>query len=431
MKTNMATSPEISRRDFLKSSSAAALAAPLLTTRAVGADPGPVLRIGLVGCGGRGTGAAAQALTADSNTKLVAMADAFADRLQLSLEQLRAQKAVASRLAVTPENCFVGFDGYKKVIESGVDVVLLATPPHFRPMHLKAAIEAGKHVFAEKPVAVDAPGVRSVLATCEEARKKKLTIVSGLAMRYSNGHREIIRRIHDGAIGEIRSLQANDFRGTIWVKPRQPQWTDMKYHMRNWYYFTWLSGDFNVEQHVHMLDTCSWIMQDEYPVSAMGVGGRQVRTGPDYGNIFDHNSVIYEYASGVKLHAYCRQQAGVANDISAEVTGSKGSALINSRGQIIKAGETWMFRGEKNNNFVTEHEEMFASIRSGQGLNNGDYMAKSTMVAILGRMATYTGQKITWEQALNSKEDLSPAGYTWDSKPPQSEIPVPGVTPFV
>jgi predicted dehydrogenase len=389
------------------------------------------LRIGLIGCGGRGTGAAAQALAADKNTKLVAMGDAFKDRIQGSLEELRKQQEIASRVDVPAERCFVGFDAYKQVIESGVDVVLLATPPHFRPIHLKAAIDAGKHVFAEKPVAVDAPGVRSVLTTCEAAKGRGLSIVSGLAMRYSNGHRELIRKTHDGAVGAIRALQANDFRGPLWVKPRRPEWTDMEYHMRNWYYFTWLSGDFNVEQHVHMIDLCAWIMKEEYPVSAMGLGGRQVRIGADYGNIYDHHSVIYEYANGVKLYAYCRQQSGGVNDISVEVTGSAGTAAISSRGQFITGAERWSFRGEKNNSFLTEHEELFNSIRCGKPINNGDYMAKSTLMTILGRMATYTGQKITWEQAMNSKEDLSPERYDWDAKPPKSEIAIPGVTPFV
>jgi predicted dehydrogenase len=430
----MNTDSGISRRDFLKTSTTAAMGAPFFGGETFGAEgtsrPGGRLRIGLIGCGGRGTGAAAQSLRADPHTILVAMGDAFEDRLQGSLEILRKQKDVESRVQVPVEKCFTGFDAYQRVIESGVDVVLLATPPHFRPIHLKAAIAAGKHVFAEKPVAVDAPGVRSVLATCEEARRRKLTIVSGLAMRYSNGHREAVQRVHGGAIGEIRALQANDFRGTIWVKPRRPEWTEMEYQMRNWYYFTWLSGDFNVEQHVHMLDLCSWMMRDEYPVSAMGIGGRQVRTGADYGNIYDHHAVIYEYANGVKLNAYCRQQAGGVSDISAEITGTKGTALLNSRGQAIQGVEPWTFRGEKNDHFVTEHEVMFRSIREGLAVNNGEYMTKSTMLAILGRMATYTGQKITWENAMNSKEDLSPEGYDWKAQPPRCEIAVPGVTRF-
>jgi len=201
--------------------------------------------------------------------------------------------------------------------------------------------------------------------------------------------------------------------------------------MRNWYYFTWLSGDFNVEQHVHMLDLCSWILKDEYPVSAMGLGGRQVRTGPEYGNIYDHHSVIYEYANGAKLHAYCRQWTGGVNDISVHVAGGKGTAAISQRGLEITTESKWRYDGAKNNQSQTEHDELFASIRSGKPINNGDYMTKSTLMAILGRMATYTGQKITWEQAMNSQEDLSPDRYEWDGKPPKSEVAIPGVTRFV
>ncbi len=433
MKTNLESGSrsEVSRREFLKSSTAAAMAAPFIASSGFAqVSPGETLRVGLIGCGGRGTGAAAQALAADSNVKLVALGDVFKDRLEFSLETLKKQKEIVEKIEVPEERRFVGFDAYKRVIDLS-DVVLLATPPHFRPIHMKAAIDANKHVFAEKPVAVDAPGVRAVLAACEEARKKRLSVVSGLALRYSNGYRETIKRIHDGALGEIRTLQANDFRGPIWVKPRQPGWTDMEYHMHNWYYFTWLSGDFNVEQHVHMLDVCAWVMKDEYPVSAMGLGGRQVRTAPEYGNIYDHHSVIYEWANGVKLHAYCRQWSGGVNDISADVAGSKGKAMLNRRGLEITTDTQWRYNGEKNNQSQTEHDELFASIRSGKPINNGDYMSKTTLMAIMGRMATYTGQKITWEQAMNSKENLSPERYDWDAKPPKSEVAVPGVTKFV
>ncbi len=308
------------RRDFLK---AAALAGGgLLTGRAIlgggqlafGAHAGgsDVLRIGLVGCGGRGTGAAADALQADPNVQLVAMADLFEDRLKSSLAILRKNEEIGKKVAVAAERQFVGFDAYKQLIASGVDVVLLATPPHFRPMHLKAAVDAGLHVFAEKPVAVDAPGVRSVLATCAEAKKKNISVVSGLCLRCSYAFRELVRRIHDGALGEIHTLQANDYRGTIWTKTRMPGDTDMHWQTRNWYYYTWLSGDFNVEQHVHFLDVCAWVMQGRYPARAIGMGGRQVRTGPQFGNIFDHHSVIYEYDDGVKFFSNTRQMAGCA-----------------------------------------------------------------------------------------------------------------------
>jgi predicted dehydrogenase len=421
---------QLSRRDFLNTSTTAAVAAPFLLSSLSEsyAQEAATLRIGLIGCGGRGTGAAANALSADRNVKLVAMADAFEDRLDVSLKTL--QEKHAEKMDIPPENRFVGFDAYKEVIKR-VDLVLLTTPPHFRPIHLKAAVEAGKHIFAEKPCAVDAPGVRSVLASCEEARKKKLAVVSGLCLRYHPPYREVMKRIFAGDIGQIQTMQANDFRGPIWVKPRQPGQTDMQYHMRNWYYFTWLSGDFNVEQHVHMLDLCSWAMRNEYPVSAIGTGGRQVRTGPEYGNIYDHHAVIYEYASGVKLFATCRQQGGCAGDISATITGTKGTAYFSSRGSYIQTDKRERFGGESDSMYQVEHDELFASVRKNDVLNNGEYMAKSTLLAILGRMATYTGQKVTWEQAMNSAEDLSPSGYDWNATPPPSEIAIPGMTKLV
>ncbi|MGA2253785.1 MAG: Gfo/Idh/MocA family oxidoreductase [Thermoguttaceae bacterium] len=429
------------RRDFLKASALAGggiLAGGILANRgqlafgahASGSD---VLRIGLVGCGGRGTGAAADALQADPNVQLVAMADLVEDRLKSSLASLQKDEEIGKKVAVTPERQFVGFDAYKQLMASGVDVVLLTTPPHFRPIHLKAAVDAGLHVFAEKPVAVDAPGVRSVLATCAEAKKKNLSIVSGLCLRCSYAFREMVRRIHDGALGEIHTLQANDYRGAIWTKTRMPGDTDMHWQTRNWYYYTWLSGDFNVEQHVHFLDVCAWIMKGRYPARAIGMGGRQVRTGPQFGNIFDHHSVIYEYDDGVKFFSNTRQMAGCADDMSAAAAGSKGRAIFAERkdgAQIVNGDAKWTFRGPENNIYHTEHNEMFASLRKGQPINNGEYMAKSTLLAILGRMATYTGHVITWEQAMNSKEDLSPPKYEWGPLP-EPPVAVPGVTPFV
>jgi predicted dehydrogenase len=427
--SNPSPQSPISRREFLNATGTAAVAAPFaLNSLNTHAQEGSTLRVGLVGCGGRGTGAAAQALNADKNVKLVAMADAFEDRLEGSLKTLQTQD-VKEKLEVPEENRFVGFDAYKKVIER-VDVVLLATPPHFRPMHIKAAVDAGKHIFAEKPVAVDAQGVRAVLASCEEAKKKKLAVVSGLCLRHSESYIEMIKRIHNGEIGDIRAMQINDFRGPIWVKPRQPGWTDMQYHMKNWYYFTWLSGDFNVEQHVHMLDLCSWAI-GEYPVSAIGTGGRAVRTGPEYGNIYDHHSVIYEYKNGVKLFAACRQQQGCAPDISSTVIGSKGTAYFSSRGSYILTDKRERFEGERDNIYQIEHDVLFSGVRKNDVTNNGDYMSKSTLLAILGRMATYTGQKVTWEQAMNSAEDLTPSSYDWNGTPPPSEIAIPGMTKLV
>jgi predicted dehydrogenase len=425
------THESVSRRDFLTTAAAAGTMAAFPNAHAAGSD---VLRVGLIGCGDRGTGAATQALSADSNVKLVAMADVFADRLQNSLEILQKDEKVAGKLDVKPDHRFVGFNAYRELLDSGVDVVLLCTPPHFRPQHLRAAVEAGKHVFAEKPVAVDAPGVHSVLATCELAKKKGLSVVSGLCLRYDNGFRETVRRIHDGAIGEVVALFANDYRSGRWAKPRQPDWTEMLYQMRNWYNFTWLSGDFNVEQHVHFLDVSAWVMNGQLPVKAVGMGGRQVLTEPEYGQIFDHFSVVYEYTDGAKLLSNCRQQPRCKNDMSVQVVGTLGRAELSERRnglQIKTKGATWTYGGPHNQMYQTEHDELFASIRNGKPINNGEYMATSTLLAIVGRMTAYTGQEITWEMAQKSKEQLSPSGYAWEAQPPAARIAVPGATRFV
>jgi predicted dehydrogenase len=427
--------PSPTRRDFHKATITAAggaLAATLLPASGVHAAGDDTLRVGLIGCGGRGTGAAAQALNADKNVKLVAMADAFEDRLRSSLATLKEDGDLAGKIDVQPDHCFVGFDAYQKVLASGVDVVLLCTPPHFRPEHLRAAVEAGKHVFAEKPVAVDAPGVRSVLASCAKAKEKDLSVVSGLCIRYHPGFREAVRRIHDGALGDVVALQANDYRGSNWAKPRESDWTGMQWQMRNWYNFTWLSGDFNVEQHVHFLDVCAWVMKDEYPARAIGMGGRLVRNGPEHGNIYDHFSVVYEYANGARLFSNCRQQPGCKNDISGHVLGTKGHADLTERrrGIAIHAAGDWTYTGPDRNMYQVEHDELFAGIRSGKPINNGEYMAKSTLLAIMGRMAAYTGQQITWEMALNSQEDLSPPAYDWALELPVPPVALPGKTKF-
>jgi len=425
------------RRRFMKATTGAVVASSAATAvpksaHAAGSD---VIKIGLVGCGGRGTGATKQALAADKGNRLVAMGDAFADRLEGSLGTLGRQEGVSDQIDVPKERQFVGFDAYKNVIDN-VDVVLLATPPGFRPAHLKAAVEAGKHVFAEKPVAVDAPGIRSVLATCELAAKKNLSVVSGLCLRYSYGFQDIATRIHDGQIGRVTSLRANDYRGGIWVKPRRPDWSDMTYQMRNWYYFTWLSGDFNVEQHVHFLDVCAWAMQDQYPTSAIGMGGRLVRTGEEYGHIFDHHSVVYTWDDGPDMHSNTRQMRGCKNLLSAQVVGTKGVANFSERSGGLwiephgKPEKRYVYRGESNNFYQTEHDELFASVRSGKPINNGDYMAKSTMLAVLGRMCTYTGQQITWEQAMASREKLGPAKLAWDTPLETPPVAQPGTTKF-
>jgi predicted dehydrogenase len=393
-----------------------------------------VIKVGLIGCGGRGTGAAEQAASAGDDVRLVALGDLFRDRLEEKRDILRS--SLGAKFAVPEQNCFVGFDAYKGVLSSGVDVVLLATPPHFRPAHLKAAIEAGKHVFAEKPVAVDGSGARSVLESCRTAKQKNLAVGSGLCWRYHEGMRETMKHIHDGAIGDITALQCSYNMGMLWcrtLKEKQEKgWSDMEWQIRNWLYFTWLSGDHIVEQHVHSLDKMAWAMRNEYPVRAVGLGGRQVRTAPDYGNIFDHHAVVFEFANGVKLFSYCRQQPGCANDVSDHIFGSKGSCHINAVAGTgrITGGQTWEYpeaRARKQNMYQNEHDELFASIRAGNPINNGDWMTKSTLMAIMGRTATYTGQVVTWENVLNSKEDLTPPRYEFGSMPIPA-VAIPGVT---
>jgi predicted dehydrogenase len=420
-----------SRRQFLRESGAvlagAAMAAPALGHVHVAGDE--VLKIGLIGCGGRGTGAASQALNADPNVKLVAMGDAFPDRLQASLNALGREEAIRNKIDVKPDHCFTGFDAYKQVLASGIDVAVLATPPHFRPMHIKAAVEAGKHIFAEKPCCVDATGARSVFESCLEAKKKNLAVVTGLCYRYDPPKQEIMKRIHDGAIGDIVALQTTYNTGLLWSKPRQPGWSDMEWQLRNWLYFTWLSGDHIVEQHVHSLDKMAWAMQDHYPVKATGVGGRQVRTGPEFGNIFDHHSVVFEYPGGVKVFSQCRQQADCQNDVSDFVFGTKGVADIMQH--TITGEKPWRYgRKSKADMYQKEHDALFASIRSGNPINNGDFMTKSALMGIMGRMATYTGKLVTWDKLMKSKEDLSPSHYEFGSLP-VPPVPMPGKTKLV
>lgn len=403
-----------------------ALAGTLFAPSRVHAAGDDTLKIGLIGCGGRGSGAAHQALNADPNVKLVAMADAFADRLASSRQNL--EKVAGDKVAVDDDHCFVGFDAYKKVLDSDVDVVLLATPPHFRPVQLRAAIEAGKHVFCEKPVAVDAPGVRSVLETSKLAEQKGLSIVSGLCWRYDSGVRETMNRVLGGEIGDIIAIQENYLTGTLWHHGKEPSWSDMEYQLRNWLYFTWLSGDHNVEQHVHSLDKSAWALGDSSPVSAVGLGGRQVRTDSKWGHIFDHHAVQYEFPNGVRVYSYTRQMDGCSRDVEDYVMGTKGTARILKHSIESRDGETkWRYRGAKPNMYQVEHNELFASIRAGKPINNGYYMANSTMIAIMGRMATYSGQTVTWDQAFNSDENLAPKAYSWGpvETPP---VALPGIT---
>jgi predicted dehydrogenase len=421
------------RRDFLKTSAAVAGALSLAAVPFVHADGDETLKVGLIGCGGRGTGAAAQALRADRNVKLWALGDAFRDRLDSSLASLGRSGDIANRIDVPPARQFVGFDAYRQVIGSGVQVVLLCTPPHFRPAHLRAAVQAGKHVFAEKPVAVDGPGVRSVLASAEEARRRRLSIVSGLCWRYHQGMRDVMQRVHDGAVGDLVALQCTYNTSTLWHHARRPEWSEMEYQLRNWLYYTWLSGDFNVEQHVHSLDKMAWAMRDQYPARCYGVGGRQVRTGPEYGHIYDHMSVTYEFPNGVKCYSMCRQMAGCANEVSDSIMGTRGVAALLDRDRRqeyrVRGATTFVASAQarRDDMYQHEHNELFASIRNGRPINNGEYMAKSSLMGIMGRTACYTGQVISWEDALNSTEDLSPARYEWGPLPVPA-VARPGVT---
>ena len=419
------------RRDFL-ATSALAGSALALSAGGVFAAEKNTLKIGLIGCGGRGTGAATNALRADPNVKLVAMADAFDDRIQESLKYLMtANPDVAAKVDVKPEMCFVGFDAYKQVIEACV-VVLLTTPPHFRPMHLRAAVEAGKQIFAEKPLAVDAPGVRSVIESARMAKEKNLNLLVGYCYRWDFAKRETIKRIHDGAIGDVVAMHVNYITGTLWHRPTKTPYNSMEYQMRNWYYFNWLSGDHIVEQHCHNHDKAMWVMKGETPVSAYGLGGRQMRTDPKWGNIYDHHTVVYEYKNGTKLFSLCRQQSGTTRmltDVSDHVIGTKGSAQLMAH-TITADGKTWGYDGPGSDMYDQEHLEFFAAIRSGETMNNGLDGANATLTSIMGRMASYTGMKITWDMAMKSKEDLSPPKYEWGPLA-YAPVPVPGVTKFI
>lgn len=435
MKQNSDIPSGASRRSFLKTSSAAlaagAVAAPFLSfPQKAFAQNSDTLKVGLVGCGGRGSGAALQAMNADKNVMLTAMGDVFEDRLNTSLKNLKT--SAGEKVQVTPETSFIGLDSYQRVIDSGVDVVLLATPPGFRPTHLKAVIDAGKHVFCEKPMATDAPGLRSVLESAEKAREKKLAVMSGFCWRSNYGERAIMERIHDGQIGEPMGLYNTYNTGPIWVRPRRPGQTDLEYQLRNWYYFAWLSGDHIVEQAVHSLDKMAWAMKDVPPVRCVAHGGRQVRTGPEYGHIFDHFSVVYDYANGARGFHFSRQQAGCATDNSDYIIGTDGIAKIKAFGPLEIEGENrWRFRGERPDMYQIEHNELFASIRAGEPINHGTWMAHSTLLALMGRMAAYTGQVITWEQALNSQEKLVPENLDWDMTLPVPPVAMPGQTKFI
>lgn len=437
MHANPATN-DPSRRHFL---AASAVTAAAITTVAKPLNAGvfaagsDLLKVGLIGCGGRGGGAAEQALSADPGTELVALGDIFADAMigpRRSLTRQFNKEGAAPRVTVTDDTCFSGFDNYLRVIEKS-DVVLLATTPHFRPQHLRAAVEAGKHVFCEKPVAVDAPGVRSVMESSKMAADKGLALVSGLCWRYHPGKIATFEQIKNGAVGDIVAMQCSYNAGGVWDPRRTREKCDseMEYQIRNWYYYTWLSGDFNVEQHIHSLDKMMWAMNDEVPATISGSGGRQVRTDAKYGNIYDHFDIVYKWANGVKAFARCRHWPNCENEVEDYIFGTKGRVNVMSHKiEDLSGNLIWKYDGPDGDMYQIEHNELFASIRSGKPINNGDYMCKSTMMAIAGRMAGYTGQRLTWEAALNSTEDLSPKAYEWGDNP-VPPVAIPGKTPFV
>lgn len=432
MKDHNEFSLKANRRIFLKSTGAAVLGGALPLHTVLGSPSGSsakTLKVGLIGCGGRGTGAATQALAADPDVVLTAMGDVFADHLESSYKAIVEEQG--AKVKVDKANKFVGFDAYQKVIDSGVDVVILTTPPAFRPQHLTAAIDAGKHVFCEKPVAVDAPGVRQVLEAAKKAKAKNLSLVSGFTFRYDMPKRALFEKVLSGAIGKVTSVSSTRNGGTLWYKERKPDWTDMEYQLRNWYYYNWLSGDYLVEMIVHSLDMMSWAMGDRVPVRATGTGGRQVRIEPKWGNIYDHFAIEYEYENGVRAFNFSRQQSGCSNRNTVEIMGSEGYAIVNAgAGGRITGKENWEYTGEKNNPYQTQHDELFAAIRANKPMNDGVKMANSTMLAILGRMVAYSGQTITWEDALNSNQTLGPAAdkYAWDLKYTGPTVAIPGVT---
>ncbi len=423
------------RRNFIGQSAAKVASASALVgglQRSVHSASGSdVIRIGLVGCGGRGSGAALQALNADPKTQLVAVADTFEHRLTPGLQALK-RSAAGERVLVDKEYQFIGLDAYKKLLETDVDVVLLATPPGFRPLHIQAAVEAGKHIFAEKPVAVDSAGVKAVLAATQQAQQKGLLFVVGLQTRYEPTTQEMVARIQNGAIGDIVTMRTTRFGQQTWTRPRKPGMTDVAHQVDNWQQFTWLSGDFVVEQFVHEIDRIAWIIGAD-PVSCLATGGRQTRTGPDTGHIYDHFSAIFKYAGGVEFHAATRQQRGCQAVWEMDVAGTLGRCtgtqrtLYNFTGPNaaqLKAPPTAASRVGHQ----LEHDAMYTALRKGDSISNGEYAAKSTLMAIMARDSAYSGQQILWQDKLDSNERLVDMhGLSWETELPQWKIAMPGI----
>jgi predicted dehydrogenase len=425
-----------SRRQFLKTSALSGMAASgaLSLVRSAYAAGSDVIKVGLIGCGGRGSGAADNAMNAGKDVRLVAMADVFADRLEDSRQRLKKMKP--DQVMVADDHCFVGFDAYEKLIQSGVDVVLIAAASHFHPVMLKAAIDAGKHVFCEKPYGIDIPGVKMAMTAVEAAKTKKLCLASGLCWRSAPGVREAIRRVQEGAIGEIVAIQETYITTPYVLRERQPDWNEMQFQMQDWYHFNWLSGDQTAQQLIHCLDKASWALGDVPPLKAWGMGGRQVCVEPKYGDQFDHHAIVYEYANGVRVFAYTRDMLGCYNETSDVILGTKGRAILPNRPRI-EGVSPWRYEGPNVNMYDVEHQELFDAIRAGKTINNGDYTCTSSLLAILGQMVCYTGQEITWDQAMQSELSFALPRYAWDVEPPvkpgadgRYPTAMPGITPF-
>jgi len=404
------------RRDFVKKASLAAgalAAGDLPAVHARGREP--AITAGLIGCGGRGTGAAADFLNSAPNVRIVALGDVFKDRV----DNARRQLARYASFQVDDDHSFVGLDAYRKVLESGVDLVILATPPGFRPLHFAAAVEAGKHVFMEKPVCVDAAGARRVLEAGRKAREKRLAVVAGTQRRHQKGYQETVKAIHDGAIGEIVAGCCYWNQGGLWVHPRREEWTDLQWQLRNWYYFTWLSGDHIVEQHIHNIDVMNWVLR-AHPVRATAVGGRQVRVAPEYGHIYDHFGVDFEYPGGVHVLSMCRHWPGTPGAVREFVVGTRGKSNAATYAGEFRAG------GGGRNPYVQEHADLVESIRKGEPLNEAQQVVESSFSAVLGREAAYTGQTVSWDDLWNSDQDLMPPNLDWNMKLEVPPVPLPG-----
>lgn len=404
MNTSQANQPlATTRRNFLKTSSTAIAATSLAAldlSRFAHAQGSDVLRVGMIGCGGRNSGAGAQALRADKGARLVAMCDIFMDRVKGARENIRKQ--CPGQVQVDEDHCFAGFDGYKKVIESS-DVVCIANAAKFHPLHTMAAVQAGKHVFTEKPHGIDPGGIKLMKAAGELAREKKLSIVSGLHSRYHPGYQETIQRIHDGAIGDIVTIEENFLRAPYGVTERSPSHTELQWQCSTQYHFVWLSGDDVVQSLVHNLDRSSWALKEAAPLKCHGLGGRSTMTDQKYGNVFDHHAVVYEFPNGVRVYALCRTTHGCYDEDSSKIFGTKGQADV--KGCRIRGEKTWRWQPAPNtltDPYQIEHNRLFAAIRSGEPINNGDYMARSTLITIMGQISCYTGKEVNWEQISQS-----------------------------